>query len=230
MEGLTYEGAVAVEKHYADATVDSIDELLEEIGTTMKNEKEASAAKAVPKMETAPAVVATPTVVAKTAKVEVKAEEEDKKIPGLPGVNEDAPVNPKDKDRDADEDGQKQDPAREKYQEEEEGESCPHCGRKMKKAKHAEEEDDKEEPEKEDGKKADYKDGEPDKKSEEEDDKEPDEDDTNKKMSAPTLTTQAWRDAISGLKVDHGQMTMTKESNNLQGWRAAQEAFRNQKS
>lgn len=80
MEGLTYEGAVAVEKHYADATVDSIDILLEQIGTTMKNEKEASVVKMVPKMETAKAAV-TPTLEKKAEEYpqHYNEEEDDKK-------------------------------------------------------------------------------------------------------------------------------------------------------
>lgn len=79
----------------------------------------------------------------------------------------------------------------------------------MKKGKHVEEED---------------KDEEPEKKDEEEDEEEP-----TKKMVTPTLSTQAWRDAIAGLQADHGTLTMAKEDYNLTSWQKAQEAVRNQK-
>lgn len=63
MEGLTYEGEAAVEAHYADATVDSIEEFLTNIENDMKkNTKTASVEKSEPTLKNATAKVKVATV------------------------------------------------------------------------------------------------------------------------------------------------------------------------
>lgn len=215
MEGLTYSGQIAVDKHYADYTVDTVDELITKIGATMQvNDNK---------------VAPTETTVPTNATLATAAS--DDKIPGTPGVNE---TNPdlEDKDRDAKEDGQEFDNEREKYQKaetednEEKAEDnpedyveciCDKCGSKYRVKKSEvediEAEDNDTEPTAEDNT------------EDKEDDKK--EDGETQATFAPTL--QNWKSAIANLKLNPGTLQMREPDHNLKVWRDAQNQFRNQK-